>query len=351
MVFLNKTRLLQLFVALLFFASVGDLPAQNADPQVGLVNRDAAAYSQKLNKLYIVDQAHDSVAVIPQSGKPLTVKVGLRPDAVAVNNRTGMVYVVSPTSRNVSVIDGAKDEVVATIDTGARSYAIAVDESTNKVYVANTFSSMLTVIDGATNTASNIKTGSADAVIVDSDRKRVYLLTYESDTFTELDPANGDISKIPAGALHLWGFARVGKTFYVAHIQDADIAAIDLDTHAVRKIHTGAMPCAIAVDANAHQIYVANYAEGTVTVLSNESPVAAIKVSPHPQALALDSEKGFLYVASPQENLISVIRMKSRKVIGRIQVPVQPYSIAIHPVTHTAYAVSQGNVPFTQIAP
>ena len=351
MVFLNRIRLLQLFLVLLFSVCGAALSAQSADPQLGLINRDAAAYHEKLGKLYIVDPAHDSVAVIPRSGNPLTIKVGSKPDAVAVNNRTGMVYVVNPGSRNVSVIDAAKDEVVATIDTGARSYAIAIDELVNRIYVTNTFSTVLTVIDGATNTASTIKTGSADAVLVAADRKRIYLLSYESDTITELDPASGVLSKIPAGAMHQWGVARAGKTLYVTHIQDSDLAAMDLDTRAVRKIPTGAMPCALALDKNTHQVYVANYADGTVTVLNEEVPVSTIKVAPHPQALTLDSEKGLLYVASPQDNLITVVRLSSRKVIRRVKVPVQPYAIAVHPGTHAAYAVSQGNVPFTRIAP
>ncbi|MBS1801429.1 MAG: YncE family protein [Acidobacteria bacterium] len=342
--------MLRLSLALLC-VSGARLAAQSVDPQLGLINRDASAYSEKLGKLYIVDPVRDSVAMIPRSGSPQTIKVGTRPDAIAVNNLTQMVYVVNPGSKSVSVIDGAKDEVVATIDTGARSYALAVDESVNKVYVANTFSTMLTVIDGATNTASNIKTGSADAVLVDQDRKRVYVLTYESETFTELDPVSGAISKVPAGALHLWGHARQGKKLYIAHIQDSDIAAIDLETHAVRNIHTGAMPCALALDADSGQIYVANYADGTVTVLKNELPVATIKVAAHPQALTLDAAKGLLYVASPQENLVTVIEMRSRKVVRRVKVPVQPYAVAVHPITHIAYAVSQGNVPFTKIEP
>jgi YVTN family beta-propeller protein len=339
------------FVSVCHLACVaaGMAIAQAPAPQPGLINRDATVYAASTGKLYIVDTAHDAVIAVARNGEATNIKVGVRPDAIQINNRTSMVYVVNPGSRNVSVIDTAKDEVVATVPTAARPYAIAVDGVSNKVYVSNTFSNMLTVIDGSSNTASNLKVGSADVIMVDNDRRRVYLLGYESDTLTELNPEDGTTSKIPAGAMHLWGLARKGKILYVTHVQDANIAAIDLETHAIREIAVGAMPCAIAVNPLRDEFYVANYADGTVTVVKDNAPVATIKVSARPQGLAVDEQAQLLYVASPQQNSIALIDLRSRRVIRTIRVDDHPYTVALQPQSHAAYSVNISSNSYTPL--
>jgi len=142
-----------------------------------------------------------------------------------------------------------------------------VDEVSDRVYVSNTFSNMLTMIEGKTNIVTNIKTGSADAIVVDAQQGKVYLLGYESDSLTVLDEKTEAISKIPAGVLHLWGIAELGKTLYVTHVQDDTVAAIDTESHVTREIATGGMPCALAVDAGRGKVYVVNYADASVSVI------------------------------------------------------------------------------------
>jgi YVTN family beta-propeller protein len=344
----NSPRLrLATLLTLITVATSFSLCAQVPEPQVGIINRDAAVYNQATGKIYILDATHNAVSVISSDNAATSVKVGSGPVSIGANNVTGMVYVVNNSERSVSVLDGKTDTVVATVPTPARSYAVAVDEVGNKVYISNIFSNMVTVIDGATNTATNVPAGGADGVIVDNDRKRVYLLHYEDTIVAELDPATGAVTKIPTGALHEWGFLRAGNTLYVGHVQDADVAAIDLETHAIRKLPTGSMPCALAYDANKAQLYVASYASGTVTVFDKETVAATIKVPAHPQAVALDAEKALLYVASPQQNAVAVIDLKARRVLRTITTVDRPYALAINPTTHAVYTANLGNAPFT----
>lgn len=326
------------------------LHAQAPEPQVGLINRDAAVYNQATGKVYILDATHNAVSVISPSNAATSVAVGAGPTSIGSNNRTGMVYVINSSEHSVSVLDGKTDKVVATVPTPARSYAVAVDEENDRVYVSNIFSNMVTIIDGATNTASNVPAGSADGILVDNDRKRVYLLHYEDTIVTEFDPATSATTKISTGALHEWGLLRAGKTLYVGHVQDADVAAIDLDTRTVRKLPTGAMPCALAYDAKRSQLYVASYAGGTVTVFEKDTPLATIKVPDHPQAIALDSGKALLYVASPQQNAVAIIDLKSRRVVRTITTVDRPYAFAVNPTTHAVYTANLGSTPFTNLS-
>jgi YVTN family beta-propeller protein len=319
--------------------------------QTALINRDAAVYSEDSGKIYLVDTVHNAVIVLSSSKAPSTIEVGASPIALALNRRTGRIYVVDSGSRSVSVIDGNTDKVVATVPTPARPYAIAVDEASDKVYVSNTFSNMLSVIDGASNHVANLPTGSADTIVVDSDRHRVYLFGYESETLTQLDLATEKTTKIPAGAMHLWGTAQAGKTLYVSHVQDASIAAIDLETHALHNLPTGSMPCAIAVDKTTGQVYVANYADGTVTILDRDERPTTVVVSPHPQAVTLDQTAGLLYVASPQQNTVTVVDTRTRHVRQTYRNLDHPYAIVLMGETHAAYAVNLGDTPFTLLAP
>jgi YVTN family beta-propeller protein len=335
--------------SVVFAALSSLLQAQSTARQTTLINRDAAVYSERTNRLYLVDSTHDAIKVLEPSKAPSTIKVGAAPVALALNRHTGRLYVVNSGGHSVSVIGEQDDKVLATVPTAARPYAIAVDEAANKVYVSNTFSNMLTVIDGETNEAGNLRTGSADAIVVHPDRHRVYLFGYESDTLTELDPATGAMTKIPAGAMHLWGVARAGKTLYVSHVQDAEIAAIDLETHAVRNLPTGSMPCAIVISQTTGVIYVANYADGTVTILDQDKELATVKVSAHPQALTLDEGSGLLYVSSPQQDVVTVIDTKTRRVGRTYSGLDHPYAVAFLPSTHQAYAVNLGASPFTAL--
>jgi len=146
-----------------------------------------------------VDVQNGSVSIAHQNGTVVSLKTGAGPVAIALNEKTGTVYVANSSDQTVSIIDEMNDNVIATVTTAARPYAIAVDELTNKVYVSNTFSNKLTVIDGWTDTASNIQAGFADTMTVDAKNSKVYMLGYESDALTVLDSKTNTTKKLSAG--------------------------------------------------------------------------------------------------------------------------------------------------------
>ena len=83
-----------------------------------------------------------------------TVKVGERPEAVAVDSATHRVYVANNHSNTVTVIDGTNNEVAATVKTGGGPYAITVDSATHQAFVTTLAGDRLTVIDGRTLTGT-----------------------------------------------------------------------------------------------------------------------------------------------------------------------------------------------------
>ncbi|SFS07223.1 40-residue YVTN family beta-propeller repeat-containing protein [Granulicella pectinivorans] len=338
--------LLRHAAAVLFAASVayGQAPASS-----GLIQVDGIAASVS-GKIYAVNTSHDSVSIVDATGHVESVATGARPIAVAVNNRTGRVYVVNSGGHSVTILD-AENHVVATVPTAGRSYAIALDEATNKVYVTNTFSDKLTVIDGDTHAVTNIKAGSADGVIVDPDHQRLYMLGYESDTFRVMNLATSKLTNEPTHAHHQWGFVRGGGMLYVAHVQDADIGAIDLASYAVVNVPTGHMPCALALNVDGHQIYSANYGDGTVTIVdtATRKAVATVAVGGKPQAIAYEPTTHTIYVADAHSGMVTLIDARTHRMRKRVPGGDRPYALAVNPVTHQVYAADMGGTPFTEL--
>jgi YVTN family beta-propeller protein len=325
--------------------------AQSSEALSGLINRDGIVYSSRTGKIYVVDSKHGTVVIVAPGRAAKTLKTGAGPVSIAVNEKTGRVYVANSVDRSVTVIDGDTDLVVTTVPTAARPYAIAVDEREDRVYVSNTFSDKLTVIDGKTNTATNLKTGSADAILVDAQLSDVYLLGYETDSLTVLHQDMQATAKLFTGATHLWGIVALGQTLYVSHVQDATVAAIDTGTHAVRQIATPAMPCALAVDVARGEIYVASYADGSVSAITARLGTVAwtVKMGGHPQALAVDTVRHRVYVADAQQGYVSVIDAARRSVLRKVTVSGGPYALAIDTKTHRVFAATREASPYAEI--
>lgn len=324
--------------------------AQGIEPSSGLVNHDGIVYSQRTGKTYVVDSERGGVVILAPASAPKTLKTGAGPVSIAVNERSGRAYVANSGDRSVSVIDGDTGKLIATVRTAARPYAIAVDAEDDKVYVSNTFSDKLTVVDGKTNVATNLKTGSADAIRVVGSRREVYLLGYESSSLKMLKPDSGALVTVPTGATHLWGIAASAKTLYVAHVQEATVAAIDLETHAVREINVPPMPCALVMNPGREEIYVASY-DGSVSAIDgkNAAVLWTLRVGGHPQAIAFDAGKGLVYVADAQRHSVMTIDALKHRVVKTDVVEGSPYALAVDEKTHRVIAATMGASPYANV--
>jgi YVTN family beta-propeller protein len=303
-------------------------------------------YCESTGKIYVVDGDHNSVSVIDSSGHVKSVNVGSGPQALAVNDKTGRVYVVNSRERSVSVIDGSQDRVIATVTMTTKPYAIAVDEVADKIYVSNGI-----MIDGNSNLATNLRETSADAIVVDSGRRRIFELGYETDSVTMLDAETHVQTKIQTGGLHLWGMGQLGRKLYVTHIQDGTVTAIDIDAERVTEITTGPMPCALAVNAEANEIYVANYEDGSVALVdaNTDGVRGTVRVGGRLQAIAVDSGPGIIYVADAQGRTVSAIDIHTQRVMKKVIVANPPYALAVNARTHAVYAATMGDKGYVRI--
>lgn len=215
----------------------------------------------------------DSLAVLDGGTLTQTVTTGVgsaRFSAkVAVNQKTGNVYVTDWDDGTVTVLDGSGN-LLSTITLAARPLGVAVDPTANRIYVAN--GNSISVIDGAIN--------SVIGAIVDPN------LT--SPVAVAVNPTT--------------------NTIYVAQGSNS-LAVIDGVTNSVTAtIAVGASAAAVAVDAQTNFIYVAN--AGNVTVIDGATNATTTLTDPkavNPVAVAVNSTANKIYVANSGSNSVTVI--------------------------------------------
>ncbi|WP_342612307.1 YncE family protein [Terriglobus saanensis] len=332
---------------------------QESGMQSGTLLADhGIAFNRATGKVYAVDQEHGAVMVIDgRTGVAKRVTVGTHPVCVAVNAATGRVYVANGGNGNVSVLDGATDQVVATVKTDRRPYYVGVNEATNKAFVSNTFSSVMTIIDGATNTSRQLPVGSGDALIVDGKSDKIYLLGYEDPNLRVIDGTTGATTREPVGSVHAWAPAidSERRVLYVTRSGTADILALGMDTHEHKVIKVGNIPSAVAVDAATHRVYVANYADDTVSVIDGGRVIATLKVGRSPQSIAVDAKRRRIYVANFHGDSVTVIDSANNRVLATKPAGRNPYAVVVDEAAGTVFVgnmtrpSSEGASVFTKV--
>jgi len=123
------------------------------DSLSGISRPQAFTYNATNNKIYVGGEYGDGVIVIDGATNQViaTIPVGDGPCALIWNSTNNKVYCANIDSDNVTVIDGATNQVITTIPVGDAPRALVWNSTNNKVYCANIGSDNVTVIDGATN--------------------------------------------------------------------------------------------------------------------------------------------------------------------------------------------------------
>ena len=121
--------------------------------------------------------AATALGPVPPGG----VRVGTDPTAVASDPRTGRIYVANSGSLSVTILDGATRDVVATVPLPSRPWGIALNQRTGRVYVT-TAESAVTVIDTASNSvmARVALPSRPRGIAINHRANRVYVATSDS---------------------------------------------------------------------------------------------------------------------------------------------------------------------------
>jgi YVTN family beta-propeller protein len=152
--------------------------------QLGSIHFDSQTFDVAVdavaNRVFVLTGA--GVAVIDGSSNVVVNTVGVGGGrAIAVNTRTGRVYVSSGEGQSdgaVAVLDGQTGSVLKTLTVMNRPDDIAADWSANRIYVANIGSGTVSVIDGATDevvATATVAHAMGEGIAADPRTGRIYI--------------------------------------------------------------------------------------------------------------------------------------------------------------------------------
>ena len=308
-----------------------------------------------------------------------TVRVGDGPSALAVDPRTGAVYVVNGGSRTVSVISGRTSKVITTVaikeSRALAPWAVTVSPVTGDVYVSSIQITSgppvkhlaVTVISGRTHKiiATIPVNGTVSGVSpVTGD---VYLTTVLSGGSTSVKVLSGRTSKVIAtipgasasgmavsprtGEVYLPGSSVAGRgSVKVLNGRTNKVAAVIQVDEQTPNPQDGLNPDAIAVSPVTGEVYVGNgggwHQASTLTVLDGRTNkiVTTIGVGGLGEAQVAVSRTGTVYIANNYTNTMDVISGQTNQVINTIQLGPYPgdTAFAISQRTGNAYAFDTG---------
>ena len=280
-------------------------------------------------ELVVLDQAlMADPAVDPVVAR---IGVGRQPRAVAVNRKTGKIYVlnygqqgVHPYSLSVIRRSGSTFSLTGWVSLGAGILDVAVNPRTNRVYVANWSQQVpgagseigkIHVIDGATDQELHslaIAVQRPNALAFDADTDTLYASLSHAPTEPDgpidalaviacgSDGSTHTVEKVvpvPAGS-RPWSVAVAGQRLYLANMGNTptgpvppNITRFELDgTWTSRTVGTAfGGPVALAPDPGAGRMYVGTNAGFQVYDLATETISKVQPMGPFPRALAVDA--------------------------------------------------------------
>jgi YVTN family beta-propeller protein len=285
-------------------------------------------------------------------GQVSTITVGAGPDWIAFDDPAHTAYVANATAGTVSVINTATCDATdtsgcgqktTTVRVGINPFAMTIDQRLHSLYVANNEDDTVSVINtttcDATTTSScsdlppTVQVGMGpQALLTDPNTGTVYSANFLANTVSVLDATTCDASTTS-------GCRTVAQAAPV-----------------------GAEPTDVAVDTANNSVYVTNQGRGTVSVLDARTcdtmnnagcrnPAATIHVGTSPAGVAVDQATGTVYVANNGGNTVSVIdaaicnatdHAGCAQPPGTIAVGSSPFAIAVNQVTDSVYVTELG---------
>jgi YVTN family beta-propeller protein len=280
------------------------------------------------------------------------------------------VYVTNETSGDLSVIDGASLEVIATVPLGKRPRGIHASPDKKTIYVALSGSPMappgvdestlpppdkkadgIGVFDVETNKLLRVIEGGSDPENFDITRDGKTLIVSNEDVsgvgFIEIE--NGkltDTIKVggePEGVT----LAPDGKRVYVATEEDGAISVIDVDARKLLKsFKVGRRPRNVIFLPNGKHAYVNAENDGSVVLLDavkNEKLQPISLGTPgeiKPMGLALSPDASKLYVSTGRGKKVFVIDTATNLSIASFEVGQRPWGIAVSPDGKTLFTAN-----------
>ena len=242
---------------------------------------------------------------------------------------TYRVYVTNEASGDLSVIDPAKHEVVATVKLGKRPRGIHASPDGKTIYVALSGSPFA-------------PPGTDESKLPPPDHSADGIGVYDV-------PSNKLLRVIPSGSdPEEFDLSKDGKLMYISNEDDEAASVVDIEAaKVIHKVKVGDEPEGVKTSPDGKFVYVTSEDEGAVYVLDTDSNkiIKHFKVGLRPRKIAFLPDGSKAYVTRENDGKLRIIDSlkhapKGEIVLGEVDV-IKPMAVILSPDATRAY-VSTG---------
>jgi YVTN family beta-propeller protein len=228
------------------------------------------------------------------------------------------VYVSNERSNDLSVIDGATNQVVATIGVGKRPRGVKVSRDGRRLFVA---------LSGSPIGGPNVK----DEDLPPADKK--------ADGIGVVDLASGKfVGKINSGSdPESFDLSRDERLLYVSNEDTGQASVVDVASEkVVRQVKVGYEPEGVTTSPDGRLVYVTSESANKVHAIGTDTNaiVAEFTTSQRPRAVAFLQDGSKAYVTCETAGVVDVVDVKSSKVVKHLRPPGEgprPMGVAVSP--------------------
>jgi YVTN family beta-propeller protein len=239
------------------------------------------------------------------------------------------VYVTNERSGDLSIIDSANNEVIASVPLGKRPRGIHASLDGKTIYIALSGSPIAGPgIDESKLPPPDKK---ADGIgVFDVEAKKLVKVIASGS-----DPEDFDLSKD-------------GKLIYISNEDAAAVSVVDLaEGKVLNTLKVGEEPEGVATSPDGKFVYVTSEGQGAISVIDTASAkvIKTFKVGHRPRHTAFFPDMSKAYITRENDGMLAIADATQHKKIGEIEIgtpgQIKPMSVILSKDAKTAY-VSTG---------
>jgi YVTN family beta-propeller protein len=307
-------------------------------PIIGLLFFSSNCYAEAF--AYIPNSGDNNLSIIKVLDNSIidTLAVGGTPFGVTVGEE--YIYVTNSSTGTVSVISMSYNAIVKTLAAGASPKGIAVTSDGEYIYVANSTDNTLSAIDISTNLRKAVNIGKGPiGVALSPLQDYVYVTNSDDDSLSIISTSSNNL------------LVTLKDHYYLTYSNSSSDIAFK-------------KPYGVAVSPDGLNVYVVNRGNNSLSILSaitvyskgdsfklsdynannDTGPYtlyAPIAVGNDPRCVVVAPDQSYLYVTNYGDNTVSVISLSTLYVTATISVGKGPHGISITPSGDLVYVVNE----------
>jgi YVTN family beta-propeller protein len=276
----------------------------------------------------------------------------VQPTAVCFNPTTDRAYCAVAGANAVMILDGVDNSTRQVVPSGVQPGALIHDPLGNKVYCANAgvsdMQATITVIDGAGDSVlRTIETRPMGGywyypqqLCLNPAGDRLYEALYRDNSVLVVDAvADSIVCEVPLGEPpRSLCYGPAHDYVYVGVSSAVDVIDAELNLM-IAHVDVGSNPVALCYVPVGAKVYTADYSGRTVSVVAGERPelVAQVDVVGRPNALCWDSQDNKVYCACRDSDRVAVIDAHADTVVALVQVGDEPWTLSYDSLNNCVY--------------